>query len=77
MPGGGSRCREAENYGPMLARHFAKAIMDEEDVHGQTYAAEDADTGVLRRLATQHGSHAARVAQRLHQNVGRPRKKYS
>lgn len=30
----------------MLLRRFAKAIIDEE---GQIYAAEDADTGFLRR----------------------------
>lgn len=59
MPGGGSRCREAENYGPMMARHLAKALMADEDVHDQVYAVDDADTGVLRQLATEHGSHAA------------------
>ena len=74
MPGGGQRCREAENYGVVLAKHLAKAIMDDEDLTQQIYAVDDAETGTLRQLATAHGSHAARVAHRLHRNLGHPRK---
>ena len=74
MPGGGQRCREAENYGVVLAKHLAMAIMHDEDLTQQIYAVDDAETGTLRQLATAHGSHAARVAHRLHRNLGHPRK---
>eukprot|EP00438_Fugacium_kawagutii_P019118 Skav204381 [mRNA] locus=scaffold4897:193896:199406:+ [translate_table: standard] len=74
MPGGGNRCREAENYGQIMARHLAKAMLDDEEITDQIYAVDDAETGVLRQLATVHGSHAARVAHRLHRNLGHPRK---
>ena len=48
--------------------------MDDEDLTQQIYAVDDAETGTLRQLATAHGSHAARVAHRLHRNLGHPRK---
>ena len=48
--------------------------MDDEDLTQQIYAVDDAETGTLRPLATAHGSHAARVAHRLHRNLGHPRK---
>ena len=73
---GGQTCREAENYGVVLAKHLVmvKAIMDDEALTQQIYAVDDAETGTLRQLATAHGTHAARVAHRLHRNLGHPRK---
>ena len=72
MPGGGHRCREAENYGADLAKRLAKAVMDEENLTEQIYAVDDVETGTLRQLATNHGAHAARIARRLHRNLGHP-----
>ena len=47
--------------------------MDDEDLTQRMYAVDDAETGTLRPLATARGSHAARVAHRLHRNPGHPR----
>ena len=74
LPGGGNRCREAENYGLMLAKHIAASLMTSEDLKQRIYAVDDAEAGSLRQLATVHGAHAARVAHRLHKNLGHPSK---
>ena len=77
IPGSGiSRCRAAENYGVELARHFAAGIMADEGLVEQVYMGEeetDEQTGVLKKLAATHGEQAARVAHRLHRNLGHPR----
>ena len=77
IPGSGiSRCRAAENYGVELARHFAAGIMADEGLVEQVYLGEeetDAQTGVLKKLAASHGEQAARIAHRLHRNLGHPR----
>ena len=48
------------------------------DLKNRPLPAGDGDeqelTGVLRKLATTHGSEAARLAFRLHRNLGHPRK---
>lgn len=77
IPGTGiSRCRAAENYGVELARHFVAGIMADEGLVEQVYLGEDEtdeQTGVLKKLAASHGEQAARVAHRLHRNLGHPR----
>ena len=77
IPGSGvPRCRAAENYGPELARHFAAGILADEGLVEQVYMGEDEtdeQTGVLKKLAANHGEQAARIAHRLHRNLGHPR----
>ena len=77
IPGTGiSRCRAAENYGVELARHFVAGIMADEGLVEQVYLGEDEtdeQTGVLKKLAASHGEQAARIAHRLHRNLGHPR----
>eukprot|EP00435_Cladocopium_sp_Y103_P071760 s20_g38.t1 len=53
MPGGGHRCCEAENYGVVLAKYLAKALMDIEDLTEQIYAADDAETGTVRKQGSE------------------------
>ena len=66
---GRNRCHRAEN--------LVRALLLDEGLHEQVYAvSEDAAplTGALRKLASNHGHEAARIAQRLHRNLGHPRK---
>eukprot|EP00913_Durusdinium_trenchii_P027454 g25749.t1 len=72
---GGQRCREAENYPQLMAKHIAEAIMADEGLPEQVYATgqDDQLTGILRRLGTKHGPEAVRIAYRLHRNLGHPR----
>ena len=75
---GSNRCHKAEDYPVKMAQHIAHALVQPEGLEEQTFAAGDGDeqelTGVLRKLATTHGSEAARLAFRLHRNLGHPRK---
>ena len=75
---GGNRCHKAEDYPIKMAQHIAHALVQPEGLEEQTFAAGDGDeqelTGVLRKLATTHGSEATRLAYRLHHNLGHPRK---
>ena len=74
---GRNRCHRAENYQDEMAAHLVRALLLDEGLHEQVYAvSEDAAplTGALRKLATNHGHEAARIAQRLHRNLGHPRK---
>ena len=54
MPGGGQRCREAENYGVSLAKYLAKAVMHEEDLTQQIYAVDDVETEAIESLNCPH-----------------------
>ena len=72
-----SRCRAAEDYCLTLAQHFAHGMMAEETLDDQVFAADEAGAqhaGVLRQLAAEHGDGPARVAIKLHRNLGHPRK---
>ena len=72
-----SRCRAAEDYCLTLAQHFAHGMMAKETLDDQVFAADEAGAqhaGVLRQLAAEHGDGPARVAIKLHRNLGHPRK---
>ena len=76
---GGNRCHKAaEDYPIKMAQHITHALVQPEGLKEQTFAAGDGDeqelTGVLRKLATTHGSEATRLTYRLHRNLGHPRK---
>eukprot|EP00435_Cladocopium_sp_Y103_P042289 s79_g11.t1 len=57
MPGEGNRCREAENYGVILAKHLAKAIMSNEDLTMQISCSSSCPS-----FASQPGSSSKRCA---------------